>query len=167
MAPSFTAPPAPQVFFRRVASSSSAAPASGNPVMTETPFPPRPETSRPTRTFAGPAFVAGASTGVMPLKRGWFSWITTPRKVCLGFTRVPGSGPCASQVLVAEIEESLAVLVGHGLREIREILADIRAPADRRPGADGLEPALHVWGVVQVLALPVIAHHPRPRRDVG
>src|ERR1700722_10058743 len=167
MVPSFTAPPAPQVFFRRVASSSSASPASGNPVMTETPLPPRPETSRATRTFAGPAFAAGARTGVMPLKRGWFSWMTTPRKVCFGFTSRARSGACAFQVFVAEIEESLAILVGHRLREIREILACVRPSANRGPGADGFEPAFHIRGVVQVLLLPVVAHHPGPRRDVG
>src|ERR1700684_3076191 len=133
MLPSFTAPPAPQVFFKRVASSSSAGPVSGKPVTTETPLPPRPETSRPTRTFAGPVFGAAVGGGVMPLKRGWFSWITTPRKVCLGFTVAGRSGARAFQVLVAEVKKPLAIRVGHGLREIRQVLADSRASLHRGP----------------------------------
>src|SRR6187200_2888524 len=50
MRPPLAAPPAPQLFLSVAASASSCAGASGSPVITETPLPPRPATSRPTRT---------------------------------------------------------------------------------------------------------------------
>src|SRR5262245_4431841 len=69
MRPSFAAPPAPQVFLSVVASTSSCAGESGNPVITETPLPPRPATSRPTRTRAAlliALFGASARLDVIP-----------------------------------------------------------------------------------------------------
>src|SRR5262245_24512980 len=76
-----TAPPAPQLRLSLPANSSSSAAGSGNPVITVTPLPPRPATSRATRIFGGPLLVAGFTTG-------WRTGldITTPRKVCVGFT---------------------------------------------------------------------------------
>jgi len=93
MLPSFTAPPAPHSFFNRVASSSSSASARGRPEMTDTPLPPRPATSRPTRTGALPraAGAGGVEPGRLaadgrPAERCAASWSTTPRKVCLVLT---------------------------------------------------------------------------------
>src|SRR6202162_4080875 len=53
MTPSLTPPPAPHSFFSRVASSASCASSRGSPLITDTPLPLRPATSRPTRTRAG------------------------------------------------------------------------------------------------------------------
>src|SRR5207253_1048379 len=49
MTPSLTPPPAPHNFFSRVASSASCASSRGSPLITDTPLPLRPATSRPTR----------------------------------------------------------------------------------------------------------------------
>jgi len=38
------------------------------------------------------------------------------------------------QVFVAQIEQSLTILVGHRLREIGQVFPDIRAALDRRAG---------------------------------
>src|SRR6185312_2791504 len=84
MLPSLTAPPAPHSFFSRVASASSSASGRGRPAMTETPFPPLPATSRPTRT----AVLPGLGTLEERLRaeaRCAPSRNTTPRKVCFVF----------------------------------------------------------------------------------
>src|ERR1700681_1874237 len=71
MTPSLTLPPAPHSFFSRVASSASCASSRGSPLITDTPLPLRPATSRPTRTRA----CCGAVRA------------TGREKVCLGFMR--------------------------------------------------------------------------------
>ncbi len=60
MLPLFTAPPAPQSFFRRAGELLQFLALSGKPLITDTALPPRPATSRPTRTRAPGAGFAGA-----------------------------------------------------------------------------------------------------------
>src|SRR5262249_38316937 len=140
-------------FLRRVASSSSPAASSGSPVITETALPPRPATWRPTRTRAGAPLAPG--DGLSPVRvagrgRGVFR-STTPRKVCVGFTRVL---PVSGDYNPAEPTAVTATRGGVHPEEARLMTPRSRLHVPSPPARPGQEPDFSYLQLSPAGALP-------------